>query len=95
MKDTRFVQIRHSRTNATGQPHFHRRTERLGNVSQQLLQRAAVDVLGEGVQLTLVNADAHETVCVCVLFTGGKTVRLFSAFAQVSRVRLAYLSIFG
>lgn len=61
MEDARLVQIRHAGADAAGQTHLHRRTERLGDVGQQLFERPAVDVLGERVQLTLVHAHAHET----------------------------------
>lgn len=64
MEDARLVQVRHAGADAARQPHLCRGAERLAGVGQQLLQRAAIDVLGERVQLTLVHAHTHKTAAV-------------------------------
>lgn len=60
MEYARFVQIGHAGADAAGQSHLHRGAQRFRFVRQQLLQRSAINVLGQRMQLAFVYADAHK-----------------------------------
>lgn len=60
MEDAFGMKVLHAEGHVLGQRDAHNMRQVHAPVLDQLLQRAAVDVLGERVQLALVHADAHE-----------------------------------
>lgn len=60
VKDARVVNVGHAARYTQRQSYLLRGAEHHLLVGQQLLQGAAVDVLGQGVQLALLHANAHE-----------------------------------